>query len=184
VSLLMIVLALASSRRGRAQERSGTYGPDVYVLIGSNEALLSYSWEGRHRSCGCELRAIHQSDGSYSFDNSPDAPGRFIIDTKGLRFDFPGEWSCCGSGVPPPHGVLAFTAPPARCSVRAERAPFYENPVKLMNRHPYVQRGDVVQTIPTPATADGEGGFVIAMFQGPKKATIGLLKRSDLDCPR
>jgi hypothetical protein len=53
-----------------------------------------------------------------------------------------------------------------------------------MNRRPYVQRGDVVQTIPTATTTDSESGFVIGMFQGPRKATIGLLKRSDLDCPR
>ena len=185
----MILITVASGAT-RADGQSGTYGPDVHVLIGTNEALLSYEWQGRHRSCECEFRAIRQTDGSYVFDNSdddddvPKEPGHFTIDASGLHFMTQGQWSCCGSGVSPPQSILPFTAPPTKCTVSAERAPFYDNPVKLMSRHAYVQRGDVVETIPA-LSPDGESrNFVIGMFQGKKKSTIGLLRRTDLTCPK
>jgi hypothetical protein len=122
-------------------------GQHVYVLIAGNEAVLSWQFLGRHRLCACEPHASRQRDGSFKFDNAPGAPGRFFVDTNGLRFSSFGEWSsCCGPGVKPPAGVLPFAAAPTQCTVKSKRAFFYEDPGEEKERKPYIQRGDIVQT--------------------------------------
>jgi hypothetical protein len=183
----VLVLAIAGAALAE-QGKSGRYGradEAVYVLTGQNDAYVSYAIEWhRTRSCGCLLHGVRQADGSYSFENDPEPAGSFTIDAQGFRFRLKGSLSCCGDGWAAPNRPLAFSGPPTTCTVKSERAIFYDDPVKQMEHHPYVQRGDVVNIVPAPATAEGMGPFVVARFQGPKKTTMGLLKRDDLDCPR
>ncbi len=189
IRLLCIALVLfAASARAQGQARSGAYGPDksginVYVLIAGEDAVLSYAWGGKRASCYCEPHAHRQGDGSYKIvEEEMGARGSFTANAKGLRFASSGDWSCCYHATAP-QGLIPFASGPTQCSIKAERAFFYEVPTKLLERHPYVQRGDVVQIIPTPDGPDsGETGYVIGLFQGPKRATLGLLKSSELDC--
>jgi len=197
VATAALMLAALQAGAAQAQAQSGKYGPDAFVLIGTNEAMVSYFYQGEKRGmCACELRGALQPDGSYAFDNRDDSlegaekrfydalsskVGRFFVDATGLHFAVRGHWACCSVGDGPVKRARPFAGPPAQCTVIVERSPFYQSPPATpLPRHPYMQRGDKVQAI--PARAPDEGAFTIAMFQGTKKATIGYLKRADLDC--
>lgn len=74
--------------------------------------------------------------------------------------------------------AATIQSPTVSCTVVQLKSHFYTDDGK--QRRAFVQRGDRVDVAPAPPGLSSE--FVRARFKGAKKATIGLLKKSDLLC--
>jgi len=74
--------------------------------------------------------------------------------------------------------ATALRAWPITCTVAQPKAHFYSD--EGQPQAAYVQQGDRVDAAAAPAPL--ASAFVRARFKGSKKATVGLLKKSDLNC--
>lgn len=176
-----------TAARAEGQDFSGTYedeGSTVYILTSPTELFVSYAEKFGSQSCACLARADVGSAGSYSFDASTDFVGTVELHNYGVIFKLPQKPPCCGSGW---RGLPRFDAedhdPPTACTVAAPQAHFYayKRGQPPQRRPTYVMKDDKVVVVPTPGELSQQ--FWLARFVGPKKSTIGLLKKSDLNCP-
>jgi hypothetical protein len=124
-------------------------------------------------------RAHSVAPNKYEFDQHGDFTGTVDIDAQGeTNFDVKDNM-CCGSGWPGlPDFSLSDRRPPKQCVVKTERAHFYGNAGQP--RLAYLMKGDRVDVVPSPG--DSTRQFWLGRFVGPKKSTIGLLKKDELSC--
>ncbi len=84
-------------------------------------------------------------------------------------------------GVTAPRRSLSDRRAPGSCKVKSARAYFHDP--KGEKRAAYVMKGDAVEVVPAAnGLANLPGHFWLARFIGPKKWTIGLLKKDELTC--
>jgi hypothetical protein len=185
----VILFAIAGTPRAAyadGQNFSGTYedeGSTIHVLTGQNELFVSYSEKFGNQSCACLARGETLSSGTYTFDDSTDFLGTVEVHDYGIIFKLTGRPQCCGSGW---RGLPRFDVDdhdlPTGCTVTATQAHFYvyarhQSPQK---RPAYVTKGDAVEVVPAPG--EWARQFWLGRFVGPKKTTIGLLKKDELTC--
>jgi hypothetical protein len=159
---------------------------ELAVLQGDNETLVYYGAvfpQGQSvGTCTCTL--VLQQKPSPSqwtlLGAEPDELWALRIEPKKLVVESQQVTSCCGAGWP---GADSFTRAgvksPQACKVKAPRAHFLATEVGNPQRKAFVVAGDTVDVY-VPAD---DPNLVFARFKGPKKATVGLLKREELDCP-
>jgi hypothetical protein len=177
-----LIVLLCAAGVARADDVSGTYdakGRTVHVLVGQNDLYVSYSdLFGRERTCTCLAHAQKASGAQWKFDENAGLAGTIELDGKHVRFELSGPPDCCGAGWP---GLPMFDAaartPSTSCKVKAARAHFHDDTGEKLPA--YVQKGDAVDVVPAPSNL---GPFVLARFMGPKKWTLGLLKKKELAC--
>jgi hypothetical protein len=186
LTFLSAAVAAFSAAHADGKDYSGTYedeGSTVHILTGQKELFVSYSEKFNNQSCACLARAQDYGDGSYGFDDATDFLGALEVHDSGVVFKLTRTPRCCGSGW---RGLPRFDAddpdPPTTCTVAAAQAHFYSyaRDHKPQKRPAYVMKGDSVDVVPAPA---GWGrDFWLARFVGPKKWTIGFIRRDDLSC--
>jgi hypothetical protein len=170
----------------QAGELTGIYtkeGGELAILQGDNETLVRYEAgfpQGESvGTCECPFVAQRRSGERWAL-RSEDAegewalrvaPGKLVVEGSGL--------GCCGAGWP---GRDEFKRTPAKplasCKVKAPRAYFRASDAANTQRKAYVVAGDSVEAI-IPAS---EPDLVPARFKGPRKSTVGLLERTQLEC--
>lgn len=186
LGLTMVAWAAVAAAQP-AGDVTGVYrkdGGELAVLQGDKETLLHYSAgfpQGQSvGTCECPLALQRKESATRWALKSTDA-----ADTWTLRLESgelvleDGSPGCCGAGWPG-RDVFARKAmtPLKGCKVKAPRAYFHDSDEKNTQRKAFVVTGDAVQVyVPSP-----EPDLVPARFVGPKSATVGLLRRDQLDC--
>jgi hypothetical protein len=155
---------------------------EISIMLGNGEAIVSYSAVFGASAHTCDWIATARDDGhgAYTFKDGYGVV-RLSLTIAGAQLEqIEGVPTFCGAGWPGDR----FSYPPDRaaeqCTVKAERAFFYSAESTPSRRKAYVVRGDGVVTL--PCQHEGGTDFVLARFSGPKSATIGLLRRADLQC--
>jgi len=188
----LAVLAAALAAVAGAQpsgDLTGVYsseGSKLAVLQGDNESLVYYeSVFPQGQSVGiCTCSLVLQQKTSPTqwtlLGAEPEEVWALRIEPKKLVVETQQTAGCCGAGWP---GVDWFSRPEVEplqaCKVKAPRAHFLAMDEKNTQRKAFVVAGDTVDIyIPVD-----DPSLVFARFKGPKKATVGLLKSAELDCP-
>jgi len=180
---LLFVLAIllgsrASASADEADDPSGTLDEDLHVMFGKKEVWVSYSALFHDdRTCSCLVHARELAHGRFQFDDDAGFTGVLTRDNRGVNIKLTSPPTCCGAGWPYGFPDNAEPAqPPARCTVQRARSYFLAGTDSKTGA--YVERGDIVDTLP----ASGHPKQVLARFKGKKKWTLGLLPKADLRC--
>jgi hypothetical protein len=177
--VLMILLCGSRAAAGEPADPSGTFDEDVHVMLGRTEAWVSYHalFHNDERSCTCLAHAHELAPGRFQFDDDAGFAGTLTRDDDAISIKLTSPPACCGAGWP---GSLPVGArperPPARCKVQRARSYFLDAEGAKLGA--YVERGDVVESVP----ASGRPKLVLARFKGRKQWTLGLLPKADLRC--
>jgi hypothetical protein len=188
---LAVLAGALSTLAGAAapMDLTGVYATkagELAVIQADNESLVYYSGsfpQGKSAgTCDCLLtlqKKKSPTEWTLQGGESSDA-WTLRIDPKKLALQS-SQPSCCGKGFPGSGPVSRGSAkPPQTCKVKASRAWFYAPDEKNTQRKAFVVAGDSVEVY-VPAV---EPGLVPARFKTAKKATAGLLRREELDCPQ
>lgn len=188
--LLLFTLGLLGAVTNASAQGSGgltgVYSKDggtLAIVEGSNETLIHYSAgfpQGESvGTCDCALVVQRKTSTRWTLNVAGEKepwtlrvePKQFVLETKAP--------TCCGAGYP---GKDTFTrgtpTPLSVCKVKASKAGFFASDEANTPRKTFVVSGDAVEAYLDPVEPD----LIPARFQGPQKATAGLLKRADLDC--
>ncbi|RKH11878.1 hypothetical protein D7V97_10055 [Corallococcus sp. CA053C] len=165
---------------------TGVYSKDggaLAIVEGSNETLVHYSAgfpQGDSvGTCDCALVVQRKTSTRWTLNVAGETepwtlrvePQRLVLETKA-----PG---CCGAGYPGKDSFTRGTPQPLTlCKVKASKAGFFASDAANTPRKTFVVSGDAVEAYLDPVEPD----LIPARFQGPQKATVGLIKRADLDC--
>ncbi|MFP2928570.1 hypothetical protein ACLESO_25925 [Pyxidicoccus sp. 3LG] len=185
----LAVVAWAAVAGGQpAGDVTGVYrkdGAELAVLQGDKETLLHYGSsfpQGQSLgTCECPLVLQKKESASRWALKSTDSEDTWTLRMEPVQLVLEdGSPGCCGAGWPgreefPRSGVT----PPRGCKVKAARAYFHDSDAKNTQRKAFVVAGDAVQVYVPPVEPD----LVPARYVGPKSATVGLLRREQLDCP-
>jgi hypothetical protein len=189
-SLLVMVMVFGCSNRAGARPEEGLTGvrekegSALVILEGDDETLVRYEavfpLGVSVATCECTFVARREAEGHWTL-GGPDSPDTWSLRLGPERLVLRGSGAgCCGAGFP---GEDAFAREPARplrsCQVVSPRAHFFALDEASTRRGAYVVAGDRVQVY-LPAT---EPELVPARFPGPRRSTVGLLRREALDCP-
>jgi len=182
----------ASGNASKAAQTSSDFDPsgswkgkdgDLALIVAGDELAFSYLSVFGPSAHICEgggmARRVTASRFEYRDDQGAVA---FLVTEGGLRMEtVEGVPSFCGANWPGESFPRDGYRPPRKCQVAAARAIFHApGPLPPSTGRSYVVEGDVVDVVPLP---QGEGGsWLLSRFKGPKKATAGLLRRSDLRC--
>jgi hypothetical protein len=155
---------------------------EISIMLGNGEAIVSYSAVFGASAHTCDWVATGRDDnhGAYVF-NDGSSVVKLSLTTAGAQLEpVDGVPTFCGAGWPGDRFGKEPAHVPERCTVKAERAFFYSTESPPTRRKAYVVRGDGIVTL--PCRHEGGAAFVLARFSGPRGATIGLLRRADLQC--
>jgi hypothetical protein len=188
---LAVLLGALSAMAGAQQsgDLTGVYaskGGELAVIQGDPEAFVYYGSvfpQGQSvGTCTCTLELQQKASPSqWTLRGAePEEMWTLRIEPKKLSVELQQAASCCGAGWP---GVDSFSRsgvkPLQACKVKAPRAHFLAMDEKNTQRKAFVVAGDTVDVY-IPAD---DPSLVFARFKGSKKATVGLLKSTELDCP-
>jgi hypothetical protein len=160
-------------------------GGELAILEGQNETLVYYGAgfpQGQSvGTCECSL-VVQKKDSPTQWT----LKGTDSNDTMTLRLDprkvevssVGGGPECCGAGWGGDVFQREKLGSLAECKVKAARAYFHDSNETHAQRKAFVVAGDTVQAF-VPAI---EPEFVPARFVSPKRTTVGLLRREQLDC--
>ncbi|NBD09554.1 hypothetical protein GTY96_11275 [Corallococcus sp. c25j21] len=166
---------------------SGVYSNQAGTLAiveGTNETLVHYAtgFPQGNSTGTCDCALVVQKKGASSWtlhQGGEDDAWTLSINPKQLVLTT-GAPTCCGAGYP---GKDSFARAPVRplstCKVKVPKAGFFASDAANTPRKTFVVSGDAVQAYVDPVEPD----YLAARFQGPRQATVGLLKREDLECP-
>ena len=162
----------------------GKEGAELAVLQSDNETLLYYGAtfpQGQSvGTCECPL-VLQKKDSADRWTlKGADTSDAWTLRIEANKLVLEGKNpQCCGAGWP---GAGSFdrakVKPLPSCKVTAPKAFFHASDAKNTQRKAYVIAGDAVQAYVPGAEPD----FVPGRFQGPKAATVGLLKREQINC--
>lgn len=170
----------------QAGDLTGVYskdGGELDILQGDNETLVRYEAafpQGQSAgTCECPFVAQRGAKDTWTL-KSEESEGAWTLRVSGGKLVLEGSGQgCCGAGWP---GRDEFKRTPAQplsaCKVKAPRAYFHASDAANTQRKTYVVTGDAVEAV-IPAT---EPDLVPARFKGPRKSTVGLLERNQLEC--
>jgi hypothetical protein len=188
--LVGVSLAMVAGGHAVAQapvDHSGVFKSEIgeiSIMLGNGEAIVSYGavFGATAHICDWVATGRAEGNGTYVFKADTDVitlrlsvGGASLEATEGLPTYCGAGWPGDCFGMPPDRRVEA-------CTVKAGRAYFYGTDSPPARRRAFVVRGDQVFTLPCQHNEGDD--FVLARFSGPKGATIGLLRRVDLSCPR
>lgn len=181
----MLLVALVSTVLTSAPvDLTGRYearGTEVALLQTSEGLYVSYDdvFGPNQHLCSCLSLGKGQAGGPFTF-GSDSLNGQWSVRNGKLVFESAGEVGCCGAGWPGlPDFELAKRKPPMQCTVKAARAVFSDSEGEPTRA--YVVRGDKVEAV--NATSDYAESW-LARFHGPKRDTVGLLKKRGLTCTK
>ena len=187
---MLLALGLASAVSNASAQGSdgltGLYSKDggaLAIVEGSNETLIHYSAgfpQGESvGTCDCALVVQRKTPTRWTLNVAGEKapwtlrvePQRLVLETKAP--------TCCGAGYPGKDSFTRGTPQPLTlCKVKASKAGFFASDAANTPRKTFVVSGDAVEVYLDPVEPD----LIPARFQGPQKATAGLIKRADLDC--
>lgn len=188
----LAVLTGALSTQARAQaatDLTGIYkarGGELAVLQAENDTLVYYSGafpQGQSMgTCEC-LLALQKKKSPTEWalqGGDPQDAWTLTVAPKKLELNS-NQPNCCGAGFPG-SGSISRSAvkPPQTCKVKAAKAYFYAADANNTQRKTFVVSGDSVEAYVPGVDAD----YVLARFKGPKKASVGLLRTNEVDCPK
>ncbi|HEX5747477.1 MAG TPA: hypothetical protein VFZ09_14625 [Archangium sp.] len=188
---MLLALWLGASGSARAQGSgsvTGRYekdGGELLILEGDNETLVRYEagFEQGNSvgSCECPL-VVKQKSGERWTLQGAGSSDTWSLKLEPTRLVLEGKTpACCGMGWP---GTDTFersaVRAPSTCKVKADRANFFDSQSAATPRKAYVVAGDTVEVF----LPGSEPRRVPARFKGPRKSTVGLLERAQLDCPQ
>ncbi len=169
-----------------AGDLTGVYtkeGGELAILQGDNETLVRYEAgfpQGESvGTCDCSF-VVQQKSASRWTLRGEDAEGEWALRVGSGKLVVEGSGQgCCGAGWPGSDEFKrAQTGSFLSCKVKEPRAYFHASDAANTQRKVYVVAGDAVQAL-VPAT---EPDLVPARFKGPRKTTVGLLERKQLEC--
>ncbi|WP_244224564.1 hypothetical protein [Corallococcus sicarius] len=187
---MLLALGLAAAVSNASAQGSdgltGLYSKDggaLAIVEGSNETLIHYSAgfpQGDSvGTCDCALVVQRKTPTRWTLNVAGEKepwtlrvePQRLVLETKAP--------TCCGAGYPGKDSFTRGTPQPLTiCKVKASKAGFFASDAANTPRKTFVVSGDAVEVYLDPVEPD----LIPARFQGPQKATAGLIKRADLDC--
>ncbi|RKI64297.1 hypothetical protein D7X55_18170 [Corallococcus sp. AB049A] len=183
---LLFAICVTSSAQG-AGGLTGVYsnkGGSLAIVEGSNETLVHLSGSFPQGSsvgtCDCAFAVQKKTDAAWTLSESG-AEGSWTLRVNPKQFVLESGPTpqCCGAGYPGKDTFARSTVKPLGiCKVKASKAAFHASDEANTQRKAFVVSGDAVEAYLDPVEPD----FLAARFQGPQKATAGLLKREDLDC--
>ncbi|MCP3141047.1 hypothetical protein [Pyxidicoccus xibeiensis] len=168
-------------------EVTGLYrkeGAELAVLQGDKETLLHYGAgfpQGQSvGTCECPLVLQRKESATRWALKSTDSEDTWTLRLEPEQLVLEdGSPQCCGAGWPGREVLPRKGVTPLRgCKVTAPRAYFHDSDAKNTQRKAFVVAGDAVQVYVPPLEPD----LVPARFAGAKSATVGLLRRDQLDC--
>ena len=186
-TLSAVIIAIAAVLAAeQPADRSGVYKSrigELSLLEGDNGVLFSYEAVFGQAPNVCDWGGTAGRDTADRFATKNDGgTATLSFSQRELVFEMKdGSSYFCGAGWPGDRFPLASRAAPSTCTVRAARATFFD----VVTRDPlkaFVVSGDRVDVVPSQQV-EGEP-YLLARFTGPKVRTLGLLKKTDLTCPR
>ncbi|WP_223633737.1 hypothetical protein [Corallococcus sp. EGB] len=190
MTLLFAICVTAAVPDASAQGSEGLTG--VYsnksgrlaIVEGSNETLVHYSGSFPQGSsagtCDCALVVQKKTATNWSLHQAGEEDRWTLrVNPRQLTLET-GSPTCCEAGYSGRDTFARSTVKPLGiCKVKVSRAGFHASDAANTPRKAFVVSGDAVEAYVDPVEPD----FLAARFQGPQKATAGLIKREDLDCP-
>ncbi|CAM3999983.1 hypothetical protein GTZ93_08060 [Corallococcus exiguus] len=165
---------------GVYSNKSGT----LAIVEGSNETLVHFSGSFPQGSsagtCDCALVVQKKTATNWSLHQAGEEDAWTLrVNPKQFVLESGPSPSCCGAGYSGKDTFARSTSKPLSiCKVKVSKAGFHASDAANTPRKAFVVSGDAVEAYVDPVEPD----FLAARFQGPQKATAGLLKREDLDC--
>jgi hypothetical protein len=188
IVLSFAVTAAPTSPQSPHSDPSGIWESSqgtLSLMLAGDDLAFSYTAVFGATAHICEGAGLakRSADGRFVYK---DAQGSvvFLIGTDDVRLQ-PGDGvaSFCGANWPGDAFPNAKFRMPSPCQVTAARADFHTvGPLPPPRNRAYVISGDTVDTVPVQHTEGGD--WVLARFKGPKAATVGFLRRADLNCNR
>lgn len=190
VALLFAICVTGAVPDASAQGPEGLTG--VYsnkqgrlaIVEGSNETLVHFSGSFPQGSsvgtCDCAWVVQKKTATAWTLSQEDEPhPWTLRVNPKQFVLESGPSPQCCGAGYPGKDTFARSTSKPLGiCKVKASKAGFHASDAANTARKAFVVSGDAVEAYVDPLEPD----FLAARFQGPQKATAGLLKREDLDC--
>lgn len=179
-------LGAAPAGAGDLSDPTGLWkGPQGNLALALAGDTLAFSYvsvfgEAAHICEGGGV-AVRAGEGRYEYEDE-EGTVAFLIGQEGVRLEMAeGIPSFCGANWPGEKFPREGFTPPRSCAITAARAYFHTpGPLPPLRGRAYVVAGDPVEVMPVDQT--GENGWVLARFKGPKRATVGLLRETDLAC--
>ncbi|MBM7119043.1 hypothetical protein [Archangium primigenium] len=187
---VILVCGVGSTLAGAAApapDLSGLYArqqAELSILEGRNETLVNYGAsfaQGQSEgTCECALVVQKKAADRWTLkDVDGEGTWTLRVTPQQLTLESAQPPECCGAGWP---GSGAFARasvkPPTRCQVVAPKAYFHDADARNTQRKAFVLARDAVQVY-VPGT---EPAFIPGRFVGPQVATVGWLKREELQC--
>jgi hypothetical protein len=185
-AVLGLMLAWAGAATAQAPEEfSVVYqndGGELAILGGANETRVHYAGsfpQGQSvGTCDCRL-VLQKADASQWTLKDTESDGTLTLRMEPRQVTLSGgSPECCGAGWPGDVFLKPRLKSLTACTVKAPRAYFHDSDAQHTQRKAYVVAGDSVQAYVPSAGEE----FLPARFAGPKGATVGLLRREQLDC--
>ncbi len=187
VLVICVTGAVPDASAQGAEGLTGVYSNKAGTLAiveGSNETLVHFSGSFPQGSsagtCDCALVVQQKTATNWSLHQAGEQdrwtlrvnPRQFVLESGPSP-------TCCGAGYSGRDTFARSTVKPlGLCKVKVSKAGFHASDADNTPRKTFVVSGDAVEAYVDPVEPD----FLAARFQGPQKATAGLLKREDLDC--
>jgi hypothetical protein len=186
IALTLAITAAPSSPQFPLPDPSGVWESQqgtLSLMLAGDDLAFSYTAVFGATAHICEGAGIAKrtAAGRFLYKDSQGSVV-FLVGADDVRLQAgDGIASFCGANWPGDAFTNAKFLAPSPCRVTAARAYFHSlGPMPPPQNRAYVVSGDTVDTVPVQQTESGD--WVLARFNGPKNATAGFLRRSDLDC--